>query len=189
MNRKVVLIIVVILALICICFTVAGVLLFTQAGNLFSQVSSSDPVKAEQTAQAIADIDPPPGFTSTMSVNLLGITMAGYTAPDERTTIFLFQVPPGTQMSMEQLQKQIEDMATRQSGERFDFEEVGDYPTTIRGQAVSMKVFEGTTQSGEILRQVVGAFEGKGGPAWIVITGPDSSWDQAGIDRFVSSMR
>lgn len=190
MNRKtIIIIVVVVLAAVCICATVAGVILFTRAGAFLREASSTEPQDVDDTVSQIVDLELPPGVTPAMSMNLLGITMVGYTAPDNNTTIFLFQVPPNTDMPMEQFQEQIKRMAEQQTGERFNLEEIGSQTYTIRGQTTDLTIYEGTGNSGNTIRQMIGAFEGKGGPAWIIVSGPTSTWDQQLIDRFINAMR
>ncbi len=190
MNRKTVIIIVVsVVVVICICSVIAGLLFLNRAGNFLKDASSTDPQEVGDTASEISDIQPPPGFVPSLSMNVMGIVMVGYTAPDQQTTVFLFQMPSGAQMSMDQFREQVGRIASQQSGENLTFEQVDTIQSTIRGQAVDLAVLEGSSSSGSTIRQLVGAFEGKGGPAWLIITGPANTWDQSSIDQFLNSMR
>jgi hypothetical protein len=52
-----------------------------------------------------------------------------------------------------------------------------------------LTVREGTTRRGERLRQVTGFFQGKEGPAVLMVTGEAASWDETTVDGFIASIR
>ena len=62
-------------------------------------------------------------------------------------------------------------------------------PVTVRGQDATLVISEGVTSEGESYRQEAAAFQGQGGPALVVISGPVESWDQALVDAFLASIR
>jgi len=53
-----------------------------------------------------------------------------------------------------------------------------------------MLVFEGQeAESGEMMRMAFVTFTGKQGPAFLLVMGPTSAWDDAAVDEFIASMR
>jgi hypothetical protein len=66
---------------------------------------------------------------------------------------------------------------------------VDEIPATIMGQPVTLVVSEGRNHDGQLYRQVDGMFEGKGGQALVVISGPVQTWDQTVVDEFIASIR
>jgi hypothetical protein len=50
-------------------------------------------------------------------------------------------------------------------------------------------VREGVTDDGEQMRQVTGLFEGKDGPALLMVAGEVDAWDTEMVDRFIASIR
>ena len=52
-----------------------------------------------------------------------------------------------------------------------------------------MKVFEGTSESGESYRMVSAFFEGKGGNAMLSVAGYTEKWDAEMVDDLLASMK
>jgi hypothetical protein len=104
--------------------------------------------------------------------------------------VMLMQFPPGMGVSQGEMERQVEQALARQTGlANADMTSVGQEETTIRGEPVTLTVREGVTDRGETLRQVTGLFEGKGGPAILMISGDVAAWDQAVVDDFIASIR
>ena len=80
-------------------------------------------------------------------------------------------------------------MAEKQTGESYNLEQTGSQQVIIRGQMVEMDIYEGTSSSGMVFRQMVGTFEGKNGTALLMIISPTDSWDQPSLDAFIASIR
>jgi hypothetical protein len=75
-------------------------------------------------------------------------------------------------------------------GDGQDWELVDETEVTVRGQEVSLLVFEDTSESGERMRQVESSFfAGEQGQVMIAIRGYVSTWNQDIIDDFIRSIR
>ena len=74
-------------------------------------------------------------------------------------------------------------------GRRYDTRVVGTQKTTVRGQPVTLRHFEGTDENGRPVRQVVCAFTGKSGDLLLGMVTSKETWDQAMVDRFLQSIR
>ena len=59
---------------------------------------------------------------------------------------------------------------------------------TIRGEEVEVITYEGTDDSGSVMRQVITTFPGKGGTAMLMIMGEPQNWDKEEIDAFIESI-
>lgn len=189
MNKKTIIIIVGVLAVICLCIAGVGLFAINRAGKLIGQSTSTDPVKVSQTASQIADYTLPAGYKEAFAMSILNVTMAGFTREDTGMTIFLFQMPANAGLSSEQMQKQMQQALENQTGKRYNLNYIGSQTATIRGQATELMIYEGTTDQGEAVRQMMGFFEGKNGTAWLMVTGNPDSWDQAGVNAFIQSLR
>jgi hypothetical protein len=189
LSRKILLIIGIVLAVLCICSIVGGLILVNRTGQFISNTTSNDPGKVAEVAQKIADYQLPSGYKEIVSMNLLGVSRAGFASKDEHIAIFMFQMPANTQMSSEQFRQQIQQMIERQTGQSIKLKEVGTRTVSIRSQSVEMSILEGSNSNGEIYRQMMGEFTGKGGPALLMISGSTANWDQASIDQFIKSLR
>lgn len=188
MNRKVLLSIVGILVVLFICGVASALLLFNRAQQVISNTTSKDPEIVSEVADDIIDFELPASYTQSVSMSLLGITMAGFTTQDEHNAILLFKIPTNNQVSADQIRRQINEMAEKQTGESYSLEQTGSQQVTISGQTVNMDIYEGTSSSGMVFRQMMGTFEGKNGPAWLMILAPADSWDQAALDAFFASI-
>lgn len=189
MNRKTLIIILAVVGGLCLCAVVAGVVLFAQAGRMVNQAVSSDPAKAAEAARAITDYELPPGYSDSFSLDLFGVKMVGFTGKDADSFIMLFQFPPNAGLSQDQMEQQMRQMYQNQTGQNLNMEKVGTQKVTIRGQATELSIFEGTGENGVRIRQLLGVFEGKGGMAFLMVTGRVNTWDQAAVDSFIRSMR
>jgi hypothetical protein len=61
-------------------------------------------------------------------------------------------------------------------------------PVTVREQEVTLVISEGITSEGETYRQVTAAFQGKGGPALLMLSEPVTSWNQQVVDALIASI-
>jgi hypothetical protein len=188
-NRKTLIITLVIVGVLCLCCGGVGIVLATQAGRLVSQTVSLDPVKSEQVAQAITDYTLPPNYKPAFSMSLLGISMASFASGDDSTFIILYQLPATSGLSQEQMEEQMRKAFSQQMNQNYQLEKTGTLPVTIRGKQTELGVYEGTNSDSVRVRQLIGVFEGKNGTAFLMITGNIDSWDQASINKFISSMR
>jgi hypothetical protein len=189
MSRKTALIILGVVAALCICVVVGGLLAVGAAGTLISRTVSSDPAKAAESAHAIADYTLPSGISERFSMSLFGISMVGFSNSNETLYFFLFQVPTSAQMDKDQLEQQMKQLSEQQTGQTYNLHQVGTQQAVIRGEPTELVVYEGESSNNVAYRQIIGAFQGKGGPAWIMIGGDINSWDQATVDSFISSLK
>jgi hypothetical protein len=60
---------------------------------------------------------------------------------------------------------------------------------SIRGQQTSLVISEGVNSSDQPYRQATATFQGKNGPALLVITEPTERWDMARVEQFIVSMK
>jgi hypothetical protein len=101
----------------------------------------------------------------------------------------LMQLPAGIQISQEEMERQIEQALARQTGLDSADMTSEEQQTRIKGELVTLTVREGTTRDGQRMQQVTGLFEGKGGPAVLMVMGDVDTWDQPLVDNFIASIR
>ena len=171
---------------------VAGLGLTWLGTRLAGRVFITNPQRVQAVGRQIADYELPAGYTEMFAMNVMGLKMVaiGPSASPDLTMIMLMQLPAGIQVSREEMERQIEQALARQTGlDSAEMTSAGEEQAVIKGEPVTLTVREGATQRGERLRQVSGLFEGKGGPAMLMITGEVDAWDQAVVDRFIASIR
>jgi len=189
MNKKLLIIILAVVGVLCLCAIIAGIIFVTQAGKLVSQTVSTDTGEVQSSAAAIADYTLTAGYTETFGMNLLGVSMVGFSSSDKEQMLMMYQFPTAGGMDPDQLAEQMRQMSESQTGQISNLRQVDSYPVTIRGQETEMIVYEGSSNEGATIREVMAVFEGKGGTAFFMAVGPQASWDQSAIDQFVGSLR
>jgi hypothetical protein len=189
MSRKTIIIILAVVGVLCLCAVIVGIIAIGQVGNLISRTVSLDPTKASETARSITDYTLPKGYKESFSMSLMGMAMAGFSSQDESTYIWLFQAPASANLNQDQMEQQMKQLGSQQTGQSYNLQKIGTQPATIRGQSTELSIYEGTSNKGTDVREVIGVFEGKNGPAILMVVGPKNSWDEAAINSFISSMR
>jgi hypothetical protein len=172
---------------------VAGLGLTLLSTRLVGRAFITAPQRVHLVGSQIADYTVPPGYEEMFAMNFMGIKLVaiGPVAPaTDFMTIMMMQFPSGLEISREEMERQVQQALSRQIGlGSADMKAIGHQETTIRGESVELTISQGTTDSGEQLRQVTGLFQGDGGPAMLIITGQEAAWDQEAADRFIASIK
>jgi hypothetical protein len=100
------------------------------------------------------------------------------------------QFPQALAGNEEQMRQQMETALAQQFGNaNYTVEFISDEEITINGEETTLAIFEGETENGVGIRQMLAYFESKeGNPAILMIVGPQDSWDEGGIEDFLQSM-
>jgi hypothetical protein len=189
-NAKIVVAIAVGIVLMCCCCIVLAFSLLTAGGSMIGRAVQTDPAKVAAAASNIADFKLPAGYAPEASINVGGFQFATYSPGDGRSHIMLIQIPGSVNVSdatLEQYARQAE--LSSGYGSRTGMHTVGQTKTTIRGQAATLTISEGSDADGQPFRMVSGPFRGKGGLAFLTVEEPLSRWNQATIDAFIASIR
>jgi hypothetical protein len=179
-------------AIVLFCCCVAGLGGTLLGTRVFGRALITNPDRVQAVGREIADYDVPSGYQELFAMNMLGVKIVaiGPAAPPDFMMIMLMQLPPGLEVSQSEMERQIEQALARQTGlARADMAEVGEEEAIIKGEPVTLIVREGVTDDGEQMRQVTGLFEGKGGPAVLMVAGEMDAWDPEMVDRFIASIR
>lgn len=179
-------------AIVLFCCCVAGLGGTLLGTRVFGRALITNPDRVQAVGREIADYDVPSGYQELFAMNMLGVKIVaiGPAAPADFMMIMLMQLPPGLEVSQSEMERQIEQALARQTGlARADMTEVGEEEALIKGEPVTLIVREGVTDDGEQMRQVTGLFEGKGGPAVLMVAGEVDAWDPEMVDRFIASIR
>lgn len=177
------------LILICLILGISGLLLFQPTVQSVGRAAPIEVVAEEHSPEEIAGYDLPPGFGDKFTLQFAGYSMVGYTGSDGHSHIYLAQAADSTGLTMETIQGWITEATDTNGYGIAEMRTVETIPGEIRGQAVSLVIGEGINHDGDIFRQVSGLFEGRHGPAVVVISGPEATWDQAMVDKFIASIR
>jgi hypothetical protein len=154
-----------------------------------------NPAKAAAVANEIVDHTLPAGYSANMAMSFAGIRMVMIGSEEYNTgqqlIIMLMEYPTAFAGNAEDMKKQMQDSFAQQSGIRTNnMSEAYTEEVVINGQEIQLAVSEGTDNSGNELRQIIGVFESKSGsPAVIMIMGNPASWDTEAYNSFIQSMQ
>ncbi len=148
------------------------------------QAGSRDVAK---TASQIADFTLPSGYSPEFAGKLGNYTAVSYSPGDGHSHLYLVQ--SGKAEDREQLSEMLTSLVPGSSDRYSRMTVVESRTATIRGQSATVVISDGINSDGQQYRQVTAGFQGKGGPALLVIEEPLTRWDQATVDAFIASLK
>lgn len=181
--------------------SVAGMLLVCCVGvwalapNLRRIISTpfwkTDSQLTSQAAHRFVDYDLPPNYQELKVLAIQDQYAAVIIAHRERPgdMIFMGGVTEGIIDVEEWRIRYEQDLSREMADRRYDTQLTGTQRMTIRGQPTTLRLFEGTDESGRRVRQVVCAFSGKSGDMLLGIVAGRDTWDQSMVDSFLQSIR
>lgn len=149
--------------------------------------TTDDPQHVTELASKIADFDLPAGYTSEFSAEMLGYTLAAYKGATDPSHLYLIQSKK--ESDGEELQRMLTQLAPGSSDTNTRMTVIENRTATVRGQEVAVVVSEGVNSENVSYRQMTVGFQGKGGPALLVLSETVESWDQASVDTFLASIQ
>ena len=136
---------------------------------------------------AIADFDPPAGYTSEFSTSMLGYSVVAYKGQYGPSHLFLIQSEK--EADGDELAKMLAQLVPGSSSADTRMTVIENRPVIVRGQETTLIVSEGVNSENVSYRQISVAFEGKGGPALLLFSESVDAWDQEAVDSFLQSIR
>lgn len=163
------------------------ILLLSQSGCNTKVTINNDPADVSSAAAEIADFDLPAGYAPEFTAKLLGYTVAAYHPGDGHSHLYLIQSEK--ESDQEKLAEMLGQLAPGSSDPNSRLTVVESRAAVLRGQEATIILSDGTNSDGDPYRQVTAAFEGKGGPALLVLSEPSERWNQSTVDAFIASLR
>jgi hypothetical protein len=148
---------------------------------------NSDSEKIFKAASEIADFNLPAGYSSEFTAQLAGYTAVSYNPGDGHSHLYLIQSEKET--GSEKLAQMLGDLVPGSSNPNTRLTVVENRAATIRGQAATIVISDGVNHEGDTYRQITVAFQGKGGPALLVLSEPAEHWDQSTVDELLASIQ
>lgn len=187
------------LLVLCICTCSGGWGALKIAGRMIQNAVIIDaPEEAALATRNMIDYELPAGYKEEGVINMGFVKMAfinDTTSDSEEETarpVFMIAAMPSDMpIDEEEIRLQIQ-LSVKKSARNHDYDLklVDEQQTTIRGQEVSLLIYEGTDSTGTPMRQVVsGVFKGKTDMIMLLIIGVQSNWDQNEIDTFIKSIK
>lgn len=158
--------------------------------SLRAQLWKTDPQLAAQVAHEMIDYDLPPAYQELKFLDQGSGTATVIIAHLQQPTDFiLIQQVPGGILGTE-YQGDVEEKWSREIAEHhYDTHTISTQPVTVRGQATTLRILEGTDENGRAIRQAVYMFTGKGSDLLVVMVAGQDTWDQALVEQFSQSIR
>jgi len=148
---------------------------------------NTDPAEVSRAANNIADFDLPLDYQPEFSASLAGYTMAAFNPGDGHSHLYLIQSQK--EADGEMLAKSLQEFVPGLSDSYTRMTVIETLPVSVRGQDTTLIISENTNSEGELYRQAMAAFQGKGGPALLVLSEPVDRYDQAAVDAFLASIQ
>ena len=194
-TTKTILIVAGSLLLVCICavgiLSVTGVWSAMKFANRIEASTMRGLYEVAPMIEEIATITLPEGFGSPYGMHVGNITSVGFASQSKNTHILLTQLPEGTRIDVDEVLELIgkysanpESPWTSSGGSVIE-----EKPVVIRGQGTTLKISEGTSSDGTAYRTATATFQGRGGPALVMIAGPVEEWDTELVETFIASIQ
>ena len=170
---------------------VTGLWTFRTVSKVAEQTVSEIPQEVGRVAGEIADYDVLEDFGSPVSIHIGDMTLIRYTTLDEMFYILIAQFPGGTSIDVEKMLELMDKGTSDRNNVWYstDTKIIEQKPVTIRGQATTLIISEGTSLQELSYRYATAKFEGRGGPALVMVASPVNEWNMEMVDEFISSIR
>ena len=149
--------------------------------------ATNDSQHVTELAAKIANFDLPEGYTPEFSAEMLGYILAAYRGTMGPSHLYLIQSE--NEADGEELERVLSQLAPGSSDPNTRLTVIENRTATVRGQEVTVVVSEGTNSENIAYRQVTVGFQGKGGPALLVLSESLELWNQETVDTFLQSIQ
>jgi hypothetical protein len=181
----------VVAALLLVC-CIGGVVAFNMGGQFIAGAVVESPEEAAQLGHEILDYTLPAGYQESGAINLFGNTFViiqSQTSP-QGMVFMLGRFNPDLAGNEQQMQQQLRESLAQQSDTSTnEVAQVSSEDITVNGETTTMTIYEGTSEQGEQIRQVIVPFGTGEGPGMLLIMAPLDEWDQEAVDAFLNSVR
>lgn len=140
-----------------------------------------------KAAAGIAEFALPANYAPEFTAQLGSYTAVSYNPGDGRSHLYLIQSKK--EADREKLAQTLADLLPGSSDPNTRLTVIENRAATIRGEAATVVISEGVNHDGKTYRQVTVAFQGKGGPALLVLSEPSESWDPSTVDSLLASIQ
>lgn len=194
-TTKTVLIVIASILVLCACGAAVvfamGLWSFGKFVNFAEQSVSENPEEAVRVGAEIAGYEVPEGFGSPTSIHFGDVTVIDYKTPNDQSHILLAQFPEGTSINVEEMLRLIKEGSGDPNSIWYNTDTtlVEQKPVTIRGQQNVLSISEGTSSDGVAYRTATATFDGRGGPALVMVATPLDEWDDVLVERFIASIQ
>ena len=148
--------------------------------------ATNDSEHIAELAANIADFEVPEGYASEFSAEMAGYTLATYKGTSGPSHLYLIQSEK--EADGKELENMLTQLAPGSSDPNTRMTVIENRPVTVREQEVTLIISDGVNHEGNTYRQATVAFQGKGGPALLVLSEPMDRWNNEMIDALLASI-
>ena len=194
-TTKTVLIVIGSLLVLCVCGSATlfatGLWTFSRVANAVEQSVDVKPEEAVRVGGEIADYEVPEGFGSPVSFHMGDMTMIRYRTQDDMSYILLAQFPEGTSINVEEMLRRMEEGTSDPDNVWYstDTKIIEQKAVTIRGQETTLNISEGINLDRHDYRYATAKFEGRSGPALVIVATPVEIWNMELVEDFISTIQ
>lgn len=192
MSRKTKITLIIISSILLVCLLIGGgaYIFLRNIGQGIAQSTTQDPAKAAAMGSEIADMTLPTGYSAQTAMNVMGMKMVVYgKGKTSSNMIILMEMPSKEEITDDSFDQMRQQMESQNTSQIQDVKIVKDSAATIRGKPGRIVIQEGTSSDGAKFRQMMVAFQGKNGMAFLTVTGPSKGWNQKTFDKLVKSIK
>lgn len=194
-TTKTILIVAGSLLLVCVCciggLSATGLWTAGKVANWADTNTTRDLYEVAPMIEEIATITLPDGYGSPYGMHIGGLTSVGFASLSKDTHILLTQFPQGTTGNTEEMFQLMTQYAVNPESRWNEGRTtvIEEKPVTIRGQETTLTISEGISSDGTTYRTAVATFQGRGGPALVMIAGTLDEWNPDTVDSFIASIQ
>jgi hypothetical protein len=194
-NAKIILIVIAAIVFICICTCVIALATVTissiQLVRWADHNVTEDFGDAIRIGSEIADFEVPSGYNTPYGLHFGDITLVGYKTQNERSMLFLAQFPQGTSINLDEMLRLIQEGSGNPDSIWFSTQTtlLEQKSVRIRRQETTLNISEGISVEGTPYRAATATFQGRGGPAVVLIASPLDEWDIEAVEAFIASIQ
>lgn len=157
---------------------------------------SVEPEGVRKVTAEIADIEIPENFEPQQSMNF------GMFGSGMKTVIYIDKANAGSMLMLMQMSMGMANNAKQQADFEKGFQQGGMQNTHVKKESIKLRDFEirgktaqfqfikGSTNDGKNnVRQVIGAFSGKGGAAMLQLMVPEEHYDEDAVVKMLESIK
>ena len=145
-----------------------------------------NPDEAASAAGDIAQFDLPADYSPEFSASLNGYTLVAYNPGEGHSHLYLIQSE--TESDGEKLAGMLSKINPGSYDPKARLTVIESRSVSVRDQETTMIISDGVNSDGAAYRQMAVTFQGKGGPALLVLSEPVTRWNQSDIDAFIASI-
>ena len=167
-----------------ILLTLIASVLMVACGKQITLNSGAEEVN--QTAAEIIHFELPKGYQPDFAVTYNGFSLAAYST--QNTYGHLYFIQSQEEVDSERLEQEMKKRISETSNAQNQFHTIETLPVIVDGQETTLNISEGFNGEGLDYKQAMITFQGKSGPALLVLSNLSEEWDENSLASLIESL-